>query len=532
MPLLTMLGNRMLFHGSREETIRAKSVPGWSYNKQKKHITFTRERRIYQDLKRIFEKLDTDDDIRRWIKGIEKARIRMMEFKTDEPILTTKLRDTLFDYQKHGVHYMTHMQSCINADDMGLGKTLQTLATIDELNAQKVLIVCPNTLKLNWYNEALKWLGIESTILGGGKKNKYSGNGICIVNYESVWERGSGNLKNEFQIDWDVVAFDEAHRLKNRNAKQTKACKKIKASRKYILTGTPIENRPDDIWSVLNLMCSDVFNSYHRFVDQWCTVDECYIGRRDPVKVITGCSDPAGLNEMLQPVMLRRKKEDVLNELPEKIYMSIPVELSPADRRVYNEIEEELISQLPSGEIIATPSVLVQSIRLRQIAISHKLLEEEPNKLKSSKIEALMDFIDDNQDSHKIVVFTQFRAALEVVKRRYKGKVLEIHGGISHEERSRAVKTFQNEESYRIVLCTIQAAGTGLTLTSADTVVFLDKHYNPQVNRQAEDRCYRIGQKNVVRVVSIIAQDTIEQRIESLLEDKMLMSDEIIDRKG
>jgi SNF2 family DNA or RNA helicase len=260
-------------------------------------------------------------------------------------------------------------------------------------------------------------------------------------------------------------------------------------------------------------------------------VDECYIGRRDPIKIITGCSDPAGLNDMLNPLMLRRRKEDVLEELPEKIYMTIPVELSPADRKIYDKLEEELIAQLPSGDIVATPSVLTQSIRLRQIAISHKLLDAEPNKLKSSKIEALMEFVADNEEAHKIVVFSQFRASLEVIKSRYKGKYLEVHGGICQEERDKNVKDFKNDESIRLMLCTIQAAGVGLTLTASDTVVFLDKHYNPQINRQAEDRCYRIGQKNVVRVVSIIAENTIEQRIENLLADKRLMSDEIIDRK-
>jgi SNF2 family DNA or RNA helicase len=533
MALLTMLGNRWLFIGTREDNIRAKSVPGWSYNKQKKHITFTIERRIYKDLLSVFPELDVDDRIKSRMNAVEKNRINMIAFKTEEPELKTGLRDTLFDYQKHGVHYMSNVTKCINADDMGCGKTLQTIATVDEIGAKKILIVCPNTLKLNWRNEIKKWLGREDTVILGGKsKQKYEGTGFCIVNYESVWSRKTSQLKPEFNIEWDVVVFDEAHRLKNRKAKQTKACKKLKAERMYMLTGTPIENRPDDIWSILNLLYPDVFNSYHRFVDQWCETDECYIGRRDPIKVITGCSDPAGLNDMLNPLMLRRRKEDVLDELPEKIYMTIPVELSPADRKIYDKLEEELIAQLPSGDVVAAPSVLTQSIRLRQIAISHKLLDAEPNKLKSSKIEALMDFVADNEEAHKIVVFSQFRASLEVIKSRYKGKYLEVHGGVCQEERDKNVKKFDDDESIRLILCTIQAAGVGLTLTASDTVVFLDKHYNPQINRQAEDRCYRIGQKNVVRVVSIIAENTIEQRIENLLADKRLMSDEIIDRKG
>lgn len=526
---LRLYEDRLLITG--DDLGLATTIPGHSYNKLRQHITFTKELRIYNDIISAFDQIEIDDDVIKWREAVEKARNKKMMLKKQKPKLNTKLANTLFDYQKHGVHYMSNVIKCINADDMGLGKTLQALATIDQLKASMVLVVCPNTLKLNWYAETLKWLQIEATVLGGGSKKHVDGEGIYIVNYESVWDRKTKSLKKEFECDWKVTIFDEAHRLKSRKANQTKACKKIRSERTYLLTGTPIENRPDEVWSLLNMLYPKTFNSYWRFVEQWCSMKDTYIGRGKPIQTITGCSDAKGLNDLLLPIMLRRRKEDVLNELPEKIHMNIPVELSKADRKIYDEVEADLISQLPSGEIVATPNVLTQSIRLRQIAISHKLLDTELNKLKSAKIEALMDFIEDNKDSHKIVVFTQFRAAIEVIKHRYKGRILEIHGGIKQEQRAKNIEKFQNDETCRVMLCTIQAAGTGITLTAADTVVFLDKHYNPQINKQCEDRCYRIGQKNLVRVVSIIAQNTIEQRIEQTLDNKTTMFNEVIDRK-
>jgi SNF2 family DNA or RNA helicase len=306
----------------------------------------------------------------------------------------------------------------------------------------------------------------------------------------------------------------------------------IKSEHKYALTGTPMENSPDELWSILNLLFPDRFNSYWRFVEQWCSVECGVTPQGKEYRKVTGCSNPKGLHDMLAPLMIRRLKENVLEELPQKVRSTISVDLLPKDRSIYTKLQKEMIAELPSGEIVITPNIISMITRLRQVSISHSLLSSEDKNVKSAKITAAMDLINDNKISHKVLVFSRFNEAIKLLKLsldKEKVRYVEITGNVPADKRKDAENRFQNDPNIRVIVGTIGAMGEGYTLTAGDIVIFLDKHDNPQKNKQAEDRAYRIGQVNMVNIISLIASDTWEELVEAKLQMKLSMSDEVID---
>ena len=517
------------------------SLAGAKFDRKNNMLTFPLEYRTYQLIKQVEPNAECTESVRSWVRRVQQARLNRERIKAvPYPDFSVSYVDKLFDYQKQGINFMCNVSKAIMGDDMGLGKTLQTITTVQELGCQKVLIVCPNSLKFTWSKEFKHWTGRECQVLTtSSKKRVLSGfkDGILVVNYESIWDRKTKDLLKEIsKVNWDVVIYDEAHRLKNRKATHTKACKKIKAERTYMLTGTPIENSPDEMWSLLNIMYPKTFNSYWRFVEQWCKTSEFRVGGRQ-IKNVTGCLDPKAMHEMLSPIMIRRLKKDVLHQLPDKTYKTITVELNPSDRKVYDELRDEMVAELGTGEVVITANILTQMMRLRQVAISSQLLsEEEPMGLvKSSKLEVVEEIVSQSIDSHKLVLFTQFKSSLRIMKNLLESsgiKCLEISGDISSDKRQEYCDLFQSDDSYRVILCTIQTAGVGLTLTKADICIFIDKHYNPQLNKQAEDRLYRIGQKNSVQVISVIAKDTLEERIEDMLRTKNDMFEQVVNGRN
>ena len=235
------------------------------------------------------------------------------------------------------------------------------------------------------------------------------------------------------------------------------------------------------------------------------------------------------LKRLLAPIMLRRTKKEVLTELPDKIYKKFLVELTGKQAKIYKSMERDAIATLSNGETIAAPVVIAQITRLRQIAVSTQLLSEEV--AESAKFEALMELIRDNMTEHKMVVFSQFRKAIELFSKQLDEagiKWVSVTGAIKQEDRHQATKDFQEKDDIRVMLATIEAAAHGLTWTAADIAVFLDRHWTPAINQQAEDRLHRMGQKNSVTIVNMIARGTVEEYIEKLLETKGESFDAIV----
>ena len=537
-------GKKLLLTCDKREAYKAKAVSGYKWNAELKAWEYPLNIDNYTLIRQEFRHLKGSEAVRDWVleeRRKEAEKIERQKANPDSIPLKSELAKKLFPHQRQGVYFMVHGKLVINSDDMGLGKTLQAIAACEELEAKNILVVCPNNLKFNWQDEFMFWVNKESNVWTQRKsdREKFGQDGINIINYEAVWKRQKRKkvppMLEKLDREWDVIIFDEAHRLKNRKANHTVVCKKLESDNKFLLTGTPIENRPDELFSLLQTLFPKRFTSYWRFVENWCEIDEIPTPQGKTVRVPKGCKNPQGLHRLLKPHMIRRKKEEVLKDLPGKVYKKIPVELYPADRKIYDKLGEEFIAELPdTGEIVIVPSLLALRTRWRQVAISHKLLDTDksPEKIKSAKIDCLMELLEDNLENHKIVVFSAFRSAIELIASLLKKKgikYVEYHGGIKEEQRQINKNLFQTDETTRVFLGTIKAAGTGLTLTAADVAIFLDKENNPALNAQAVDRLVRIGQKKLVNIWEITVKNSIEEKIEKMLKSKIEINTAILD---
>jgi len=516
---------------------------GGKWNKDVKQWEFPLGLKVVEKAQELWEDIEMSELLRDWIEEEKAERQKLISQKEKEDAeLETALNDTLYDFQRVGTSFLSQTDGAILADDMGLGKTIQSLAAVDELELEQVLVVCPASLKLNWGQEIEKWLpDYTYKVIDGSKKKRVEGieealedgTNFIIVNYAMF--RGGAKAKKDitcplFKVldrEWDAMIIDEAHRFKNRKAQQTKGGYRVakKAKKVYHLTGTPIMNKPDEIWSLLHMMDPERYSSYWRFVRQYCDIYDNGWG-----KEIRGAKNPAEFREMLEPMMVRRTKQEVLSDLPEKTVKQQFVELEGKQRKLYEQMERDMVAKFSEEEEIAAPIVLAQLTRLKQIAVSPGLITDEFSD-KSAKVEALMDILEDAGDQ-KVVVFSQFQGAVEYVASILDSKGIEygkLHGGVSQEDRDRAIKKFQNDPDCKVFLASIKAGGLGITLTAGSICVFLDKDWTPANNNQAIDRLHRIGQENNVTVIELLAKDTVEEYIEQLLNEKQKTFDSLIE---
>lgn len=531
MATLLIFENKLALKVTYEQRNLAKEIPGYKWNSDMKVWQYPVDRMVVAQMRKIFgPDLKVASQVEDLLKRMDEKRIQMIQVKeATDATINVPFADKLRPYQRVGVDYLTKTKRAILADDMGTGKTIQAITTCENAGHEKVLVVCPNTLKWTWLNEVGKWTDSVAVVVNGAKnkrmkaiqefKGKY-----LIINYESL------RIHEELAtMRWDAIIFDEAHKLKNRKAQQTVVAKKVKSENIYLLTGTPMLNRPDELWSLLNRLYPEKFRSYWRFVEQYCQlVHNGYANE------IVGCTpeQEKALRETLAPIMIRRTKAEILPDLPEKVHQRHVVALEGEQKKLYKQMEKDAIAKLTQEEVIAAPVVIAQITRLRQLAISPQLLSHQVQE--SAKFNALMDLIKDNHEGHKIVVFSQFRKAIELFSERLTTEGIRwtaVTGKVSQKDRNRATKDFQEDKNTRVMLATIEAAAHGLTWTSGDIAIFLDRHWTPAINTQAEDRLHRIGQKNSVTIINLVAENTIEERIENMLEGKAQGFDEIINKQ-
>lgn len=471
-----------------------------------------------------------------------------------------KLQNGLYKFQEAGVQFLTERRAAILADDMGLGKTVQAIVTSERVVKRgRRIVVCPSTLVENWIDEIETWTGEDDAsiyfILGGSTKKKRleaieevraDDNCWFVISWDVCRMHGlnpvyfvKGKRKTRatstelWGIQFDIGIADEAHRMKNRKAQQTEAIKKLSIDRRYALTGTPIMNRPDELWSILNWLEPGRFTSYWNFFDDFVDYEDGYFG-----KVINGAKNVEMLGRLLRTRMIRRTKPEVFKELPDKVYKNLYVPLSKPQQKAYDELTEYFITQLEDGEIVNATQVISQVLRLKQVCVSLGLLSDGVTD--SNKIEALVDILHDTEE--KVVVFSQFAKAVGLMHKRLirekiphvvltgqHSLIVEADGSRRKTTRGELVKVFQTDEKYRVYIGTTQAGGVGLTLTAAQTVVFMDKMWTPSDQRQAEDRLHRIGQKGSVYVISLLTRGTVEEHIEKRLSSKQGMIQEVME---
>ena len=440
-----------------------------------------------------------------------------------------------YQHQVDGIRQLIRQRNFILGDDMGLGKSLQALTVFaaDVIRGwcTTAIVVAPVTLKGNWLDEIEKFTRFHGTILEGtpAVRRKQledfaaeAGPKILIVNYEQV----SPHLAELNKMKFDVAIFDEAHYIKNPKSKRTKAAHDLRSRRSFMLTGTPMLNHVNELWSLLHKVDPDMYPKYWSFLNRYAV----FGGYKD--KQIVGVKNEKELTERLQSVMLRRLKKDVL-DLPEVQYIERKVDLLPAQRKLYDEVISEMrLPRADQAEPDDIENALTKFLRLKQICGTTLTFTGEDH---SSKLDlAFEDDVEILLNDNRIVVFTQFRDVLAAyVKRLEKADVpvFQLHGDVPKEDRTGIVKEWGMTRQPGVIVCMLQVAGVGLNMTQARHASFLDKLFTPGMNKQAVDRLHRIGASETqpIQVREYLCRNTIEARVNQILRTKSRLFGEIVE---
>jgi SNF2 family DNA or RNA helicase len=440
----------------------------------------------------------------------------------------------LFPFQREGIDYLREQRAVLLADEMGLGKTYSAIARdqmVRETSWTKswgasTLVVAPLTIIDDVWRAHFEELTKLRVVVIDPKARERSwadfkeyANGVFCVHWEAL--RLMPQLAKH---PWHHVIADEAHRAKNRKAQQTRALKAIKdVVWKTALSGTPVVNRPDEFWSLLNWLYPDQYRSYWKFFKTYVETTMVRVKGTRYVQQVVGPKNADQLLKEIRPFYVRRLKKNVLKDLPDKYYSKVSVSLTPTQRRAYNQMRDDMIAWIgqQEDEVLPAPVVIAQLTRLQQFACAFAEFDEkgrvrlaEP----SSKLDALMELL--SESDQQVVVFSRFKQMIRLVQRRLEAadiSCVTFVGETTQEDRTLNVEKFQAGE-VRVFAGTIAAGGVGITLHAASHVIFTDRDWSPALNLQAEDRLHRIGQKNAVQVTDIMAKNTVDlgkaQRLE------------------
>lgn len=487
---------------------------------------------------------------------------------------------TLHSFQREGVQQLLKHQwemyrrgtpdySVLIGDDMGLGKTIEAI-TLDSKYRRdagvdytaKTLVVTMTSVMGAWekhYKEWAPWLKV--IVINRKNRNLFlealkaptthkSGYQIFVCHWQ-VLRFIADELK---ATTWFHIIGDEIQNIKNRKAQQTQVYKKLRTTFKTGLSGTWADNRPDDAWSVLNWLWPKKFTSYWGFFNHHvqhknhnegtCDAEGCDKYHRRPFKEISGVHDVELIHKLMGDAYIRRTKEQVWEDMPEKTYEDRMVDLDPKQRRTYDMMEKDMLAWVGEHEDqpLAAPNVISRLVRLQQFAVAYGKLEvkykdgqplrylilDEP----SSKLDAAIDII--GATNEQVVVFGQSKQAINLLAARLVGAGVSVAchtGDTKQADRDHYIDEFQAGR-IRVFLSTIKAGGVGITLTAATICIFLDRAWSPTANKQAEDRLHRLGQKNAVFIIVLVARNTIDRERNDKIEMKWSWLKQILERKA
>jgi SWI/SNF-related matrix-associated actin-dependent regulator 1 of chromatin subfamily A len=492
---------RVLVETVMGETDKSYHVKGKVFKNQKySPLFYIPKSQIYENLMEIEEDVDVDFDK---YQELDKRGWRA------------------FKHQESGIKFLLSKKKCILADDMGLGKTYQSIVAALETGAKKVLVVCPANAKINWFREISNFVPEEDiSIL---KTGHYNPKRFTIINYDILknfhtlvdgrkkyeeWEVNR-HLANE---GFDIVILDEAHMVKNPKANRTKIINQIteKIERRWLLTGTPIANRPMDYFNLLNLCNSPVTTSWKYYAFRYCDGKKfrkkLKSGKFRDIWVTDGASNLEELHGRTKNLIIRRKKEDHL-ELPPKIVAPYYIELD--DMPQYGRVFEEYLEWAKSeGKSLGAGRHMVELVVLRKYLALEKVKQS---------IELIEQAVENGQ---KVIVFTNFTDSFNALMRHF-GKIAVGHNGsMNATQKQRSIDEFQTNDKVMVFVGNLISAGTAITLTQAEVVIMNDLDFVPANHAQAEDRAWRIGVEHTVNVYYPIAVDTIDEMIYAALDKK------------
>ena len=447
--------------------------------------------------------VDTKDE---YVETLYNDFKNFKNFEKEPPSLNATLRPYQIDAFKWlNVVYKNQVGGVL-ADDMGLGKTLEAISFIKSLNINKpILIVAPTSLIFNWMNEFEKFSENEKIIPLYGNANERKKLIQSIdpnkkISYITSYDSLRNDIENYKDINFDLVILDEAQFIKNTQAKKTQSVKTLNADHRLVLTGTPIENSVLDLWSIFDFLMPGYLPSLEDFKS---------LSERDPnyLKVI---------KKSVAPFILRRVKQDVLKDLPNKYEVIVSCEMKEEQRKTYDAFKKIAADTLNSGDNKSVFSVLPYLMRLRQTCITPSLFVDN-FKGESDKLNSLYNIVDEEIDNgNKILIFSQFVEALNIIESHLKNEGIQyfkITGQTPSKERLEICSTFNVNNKYKVCIISLKAGGTGLNLTGANVVIHLDPWWNYAVEEQASDRAHRIGQVRNVKVIKLICENSIEQRV-------------------
>ena len=475
---------------------------------------------LLEELREEGVSLKTDKAFQTIVKRIEAAESLV-------PKVPEGLRAELRDYQTEGFEWLLRLSSwgagALLADDMGLGKTVQTIALLlARAKEGPALIVTPAAVLYNWVEEIARFApGLKVTVFNresdrAAAVKKAGKNEVLLVTY--------GVLTSEADLlasrTWATTVLDEAHTIKNRGAKMSKAAMRLTSDARVLLTGTPLQNHLSEIWNLFEFANPGLLGSYEDFSERYIV----------PIEKGRDRDRQRKLKRLISPFLLRRTKAEVLEELPEKTEITLRVTLSDDERALYETLRKRAADGLEAGAITSFEA-LAELTKLRR-AVCHPKLVDESLTFASSKSEAFLDLVSDLMSGgHRTLVFSQFTSHLALIRQELEARGIDylyLDGATPAKERKALVEAFQTGTA-PLFLISLKAGGTGLNLTAADYVVHLDPWWNPAVEDQASDRAYRIGQKNPVTIYRLIAEDTIEERILTLHETKKSLADALLE---
>ena len=589
-------------NGEPDETLwndsyQIKMIPGKKWNRKAKRWTLPKSYAACIVLRELFgDRIVVEPELAAWARSERARRDEVLSLRealelVEASPLENEHDNILYPFQVPGRDFLVKARNVLLGDEMGVGKSLQTLSAIRAADmigeAYPALVVCPNSLKRNWEREIKRWLPEANpfVIQGSAAKRRVqiteaaeASNAIIIVNIEAMklhsrlssygstrlkrcmecetkTQPGTPDLKESAcevhekelnRIPFKVCVLDEAHRVKDPNALQTRAIWNVfhgsTVEYRWALTGTPVANHPGDLWSIMHAIAPETYPAKSAFIDRYARIEYNHFGGMSIVGLKPDTKEE--FFKILDPHFRRMIKADVLKQLPDKVFMRRDVEMSPKQAKAYKDIAEQLVTVLEDGTVLVANGNLAGATRLLQFASAYCEVDqgetpEDPatwlvsltDSPKSSKIDELMSIIEDDPGK-PMVIAAEHRQLIDLAAARMTDAGIpfaRVTGGVSADERDAAVQAFQDGKIDHI-LFTYKAGGVGLNLTRADTMVRLQRSWSLIDNNQGVDRIHRIGSEvhDKVTIIDLVAAGTIEETQLERLYDKAERLEEIV----
>jgi len=489
--------------------------------------------RIIEAVYERFPEAVISPEVRELVKDLitleqEKSRtaqfIEELKHATESDIVISGLKKELYPFQKVGVEFLVRSKGrAILGDDPGLGKSAQTIGYIQVAEPKRTLIISPATMKFSWEAEIAKWSELSTQVIESDTHiaSISPDTRVWIINYDIVTK----HLEELLKVKFELLVLDEAHYIKSPTAKRSKSVRKLAKGidRVVMLTGTPILNRPIELYNLLSTLNEKEWGSYFRFASRYAAAHRTRFGLD-----VSGSSNMEELKTRMAPYFLRRTKEEVLAELPPKVHTLIPIELTGEYRRMYDKAENEFARFLRENKGKREKEVR-QALQAEKLTRMNALREIASSAVVSDALEIINNVV---ASGEKILVFSSFNFPVEVLQSKLGHQAVILTGKTPNEERFDLVKTFQNDPTVQVFLGGIKSAGVGITLTAASHVLFLDYSWTPADHKQAEDRAHRADEltktHESINIYQLHAMDTIHDLLKKMLDKKKKTVDSVI----